>query len=54
MKGFSYELKVLARLGIEPAPSSLWVRNTVNWAIQDTYFAGIKCVMYSCFLYYEL
>ena len=52
MKGFSNELKVFARLGIEPASSALWVRKTVNWAIQDTYFAMIKCVMYRCLLYY--
>ena len=52
-KGFSYELNVLARLGIELAPSTLWVHNTVNWATQDTYFAVIKCAMHSCLLCYE-
>ena len=53
VNGFTNELKVLAKLWIEPAPSSFFVRNTVNRAIQETYFAVIKRVMYSCLLCYE-
>ena len=36
--GVSNELKALTRLGSEPVLSAFWISNTVNWAIQGTYF----------------
>ena len=48
---FSNELKAPGSHGLEPALSSFWIRNTVNWVIQDTNFAVINCLRNSRLLH---